>query len=524
MSTDPTRRAIARAFALLFVGGLISAPASGQTAVWTVSEDLERAWKGRDFALVERIAKRDLAAIPGQTGDRAVVPLVYLSGAETVAGRRADAAGHFTRAVQAIIKAAYNEGSPPFLRVRVALAVLMQNLPAQARPALRAVLHDSVAALDGQPPPGDPTTTKSVRAVIAAGVASLCLADNDVPAAAAHADEALRLAPPADRLATGYIIEDNLWDDISRFTIRLQWLHYNHSPRATALIAALSVEMKRRDAGRLRPIVFALEDLWNRALFSGSLKDDPFLSEELDKTYKMARREFSSLWTAVGSSAPVSPDALEGDPRLGKAGRASVKRGSNKYRREYRYTKSLSHYKVTLPASLPAAATAAGKPPGGIWWLYHMEDGQLRIIGRAHIEGYPDRPRDPYVLRVSRLAIGKLWWVGDFLRKAWAEEAAKAVDALGPIYVSLELLGPDFAALPGHLIDMFKDSHPWVGMTERLMRAGIHQCREGMEHWEYRWDLFYPPSAQTGEPLNCLIGKIILRNGVVTEPDPPPAR
>lgn len=91
-------------------------------------------------------------------------------------------------------------------------------------------------------------------------------------------------------------------------------------------------------------------------------------------------------------------------------------------------------------------------------------------------------------------------------------ESQEPLKLLGPVYVSQELLGPDFEDLPPHRQKLFRQGLPWVGMSARLMRINMHACDKFMLDWpKYSYDF------QRGHVIKCEGWTVTLRDGEIVD-------
>lgn len=492
MSHFGWRRKTVRLTPVIFFAILSAGPAVPQTDVNQQLAEVLKAWEARDFTRVEAAGLTYLAAMGDFASAPAVAALSLVSGAETVAGRLKAAAMHLAQGFESLVQYSCVNQVYPHRLAGVTIGQLLRDLPPRSRPNLEVVMSQVWEGLARKGRESGPRAEmyRGLATMAAAGLASLYLMVGDTATARSFAGEAWISAPPAEiypaeiyQIATSSTIcgcirmksrteflrpGDFRFEDHFREYVRELTYGCFHLPRAWALTAALAVYIQVNDTDRIRRTAYALEDLRDRSLTTGSLDGDPYIRGQVDATYELVKKRYAHLWPAPETVPPVLLSEAENDPRLGKTGPPYV--GKRKGQGST-LTERLILLKATPPAGMDRAA------PEQPWWLYRLGKGQLRVVGRAKTWKAAKNSEHQWELRVERLALGDLWSTDGFFADF---KTKRTLELLGPVFVSQELLGLDFQGLPPHRLQLFKEGLPWVGMSERLMRVNMSSCTSAM--------------------------------------------
>ena len=542
--------------ALVFiVAALAPDRADAQGDLKGLETEIGQAWKGRDFPRVVAAGHKYLAVVADPDSFEQMVTFLYISGAETVAGRTDDAAGHLDRVVDYIVRATCQTQAPQHEALTTLLAILLQDMPASSRGNMQVMLVKVWDDVSAKGRASDPYagTYHGFSTLIAAGLAQLYFLSGAESQAKSFAGEAVVSAPPVEvteipyggenvcgcirTLNSPYFLSRSSELEVDDYVayIRGRIHRFTHPPRAMALGTALEIFMKTKDTERLRRAAFALEELRDRSLTTGSLNGWPSLNERVESLYKQLKERYADLWPPPRVTTAISRDEADRDPRLGRSGPPYTRKHVNRYGGESGKKYSFDYWPILLKTTLPvqagkipadkpwikyaeesgrpANATTASVPgravAGSPWWLYTLEEGRLRVVGRAKTWNAGQRPDDPWELRVERLALGNLWSVDATLHK---EESREPLELLGPVYVSQELLGPDFEDLPPHRQKLFLQGLPWVGMSARLMRVNIAACDKAIRNWSE-----FPDDFRQFHVFDCASLTVTVSGGRVIE-------
>jgi hypothetical protein len=554
------RAAVILAFALFLVMPRSGYPET-QEDTTQLKAEIAKAWEARDFPRVEVAGGKYLAAMAKPDSPEHIVTLFCISGAETVAGRIDEAVKHLDQVLECVVRLTCQAQSPQHLVLAGLIFNFLQNMPPGSRGNMQVMLVKVWEAVSEKGRGRGPYASlyQGFSTMIAAGLARLYYLSGADSVARSFAGEAILSAPPAEVNEMPYTSDtvcgcikiqtsndfltssdDRRVDDYIAYA-RGGMHRFTHPPRALALVTGLEIFMKTKDTERLRRAAFALEELRDRSLTTGSLNDWPWLNEQINAQYKLMKEQYAHLWPAPKVFPAVSAAEADSDPRLGKTVPPYARKHVSRYGGESGKDYSCDYWPILLKTTVPAKAgkiptdrpwvryaPEGGRPPnattpygaGGAvadspWWLYVLEEGRLRVVGRAETWNAGTRPEDPWELRVQRLALGNLWSVEVILDKRESREPLKL---LGPVYVSQELLGPDFEDLPPHRQKLFRQGLPWVGMSSRLMRINLHACDKVMADWpKYSYDF------QMDHVIECAGWTVTLRGGQIVDVTGPPS-
>jgi hypothetical protein len=149
-----------------------------------------------------------------------------------------------------------------------------------------------------------------------------------------------------------------------------------------------------------------------------------------------------------------------------------------------------------------------GTPPalGTEAFLYVLEAGRLRAVGWGTVQKAGRRPSDALEWKAETFGVGDRWDSVTLEKGAVAELQG----LLGRLYLSPSLKGPDLAGLPGGLQRRLRERRPWVGMSDRVLRACFVPSSGAIDAWR-------TPLRRTGRVAFTVDGRrVALEQGRVT--------
>ena len=245
---------------------------------------------GADTDRKHAAGRKYLAAVPSPESPEQMTSFLCISGAETVAGRTDEAADHFVRTVDYLARLTCQTQSPQHQVLAALISHFLQHMPPGSRGNMQVMLNEVWEAVSekGRKPDTLASTHQGFSTVIAAGLAQLYYLSGADSVARTYAGEAVLSAPPVEVAEITYEggtvcgciriqpfksfwsgSSDSMIDDYIAY-IRGRTHRFTHPPRALALLAGIEIHMKTRDDTRLRRAAFALEELRDRSLTTGS--------------------------------------------------------------------------------------------------------------------------------------------------------------------------------------------------------------------------------------------------------------
>jgi hypothetical protein len=166
---------------------LVVMTAAGNDRIQTDSKQLtaeaEKAWEEGDFPKVEAASRKHLAALTRLDSPEAVVTLFYLSGAETVAGKIDDAAGHLDLAMENLVRYTCRTQLFPYELAGAIVGQTLRDLPPRSWPYLQ-VMRNRVwdnLVRKGREACSQPNLYQGLATMLASGLTSLYLLSDALP-------------------------------------------------------------------------------------------------------------------------------------------------------------------------------------------------------------------------------------------------------------------------------------------------------------------------------------------------------